>query len=157
MRLLQGSPFSIGQLAAVVLVACLVACQPAENPADTPKPWVGKWIAVGAVSDTEGELTISGVYHYYANRTFASQISFKDRPALEEDPSDPNEYKSLFDTYRAGFGTYSVNASEDTLTYEYSSNMRTHRIASPTSFQFTVAGDTMHVTYEMVKIILARE
>ncbi len=35
--------------------------------------------------------------------------------------------------------------------------MRTHRIASPTSFQFTVAGDTMHVTYEMVKIILARE
>jgi hypothetical protein len=157
MRTLQKSPISIGLLGAAGLALCLIACQPAGEPAAKADPWTGKWIAIQGISTADGELAIGGVYHYYANGTFASQIAFDEREALEADPSTPEEYKMLFDTYRAGYGTYTVNEPKDTLTYQYVSNMRTHRIASPTSFNFTVSGDTMIVRYEEFSLTFLRE
>jgi len=157
MKLFDKSPISIAPLATTALLLCLAACQPAGDPAGEAEPWTGKWIAVQGISEDEGEVAIGGVYHYYANGTFASQISFADREALEADPSTPEEYKALFKTYRAGYGTYTVNGSKDTLTYQYTSNMRTHRIASPTSFHFTVSGDTMETRYEKIRLTLVRE
>jgi hypothetical protein len=157
MRTLQKSPIWVGLLAAAGLALCLTACQPAGDPAAKAEPWTGKWIAIQGINEAEGEMAIGGVYHYYANGTFASQIGFDEREALEADPSTPEQYKVLFDTYRAGYGTYTVNEAKDTLTYQYTSNMRTHRIASPTSFRFTVSGDTMMVHYEAFTLTFLRE
>jgi hypothetical protein len=157
MRTLRNPTISVGLLAASLLALLLAACQPSGEPLAEAEPWTGKWIAVRGTSDAEGELAIDGVYQYHTNGTFASQISFLDRTALEADPATPEEYKVLFDTYRAGYGTYTVNETKDTLTYQYTANMRTHRIASPTSFHFTVSGDTMEVRYESVALTLVRE
>jgi len=157
MRILEMSPISITLLAAGALALCLIGCQPAGEPAGEAKPWTGKWVVVRGMSDADGELAIGGLYHYYADGTFASQLFLTDRETLEADPSTPEQYSALFDTYRAGHGTYTVNDAEDTLTYQYTSNMRTHRIASPTSFHFTVSGDTMEVRYETFTLTLVRE
>jgi len=127
----------------IITILILAGCQQQTEPAKKTNPWVGKWTLIKAVHEETGEINGQAVFHYYANGTFASQVSFPDRPTLTADPNSLEEYKSAFDSYRAGFGTYTINESKDTLNYEYSCNLRPHRIASPTSFYFEVIGDTL--------------
>ena len=79
-----------------LLVLLLAACQPEGETAQEPDPWTGKWIAVRAISDAEGEIALGGVYHYYENGTFASQLSFLNRTVLEADPATPEEYEFIY-------------------------------------------------------------
>ncbi len=134
---------SLKLLFLIITIFIFAGCQQQTEPTKKTDIWVGKWILTKAVHEETGEFKGQAIFHYYANGTFASQVSFPDRPTLTADPNTLEEYKGAFDSYRAGFGTYSINEAKDTLTYEYSCNLRPHRIASPTSFYFEVIGDTL--------------
>jgi len=144
-------------LTAITFILLLIGCQQQTESAKKTEPWVGKWVLEKAVHEETGEFKGNAIFHYYENGTFASQVSFNDRPTLTSDPNTSEEYKNAFDSYRAGFGTYTVNESKDTLTYEYNYNLRPHRIASPSSFYFEVIGDTMKLKIGKWSDTLIRE
>lgn len=147
-KLIASSVFVI-----LIMSGYFVGCQQTESESKT-KPWVGKWLFVEYEDSAGVKSAASGVYHYYDNGTFASQILTADRPGLTANPSTPEEYKAAFDGYRAGFGTYTVNEEEGTLTYEYSSNLRPHRIGQPTKVYFEVMNNTMTLEYRESGFIL---
>jgi hypothetical protein len=146
---------SLGVLGIAILVS---SCQaPATEEEAAAKPWVGKWSLVRIVSPEGEELAANGVWHYYADGTFSSQFGLVDRPSLEADPTEADEYQAAFDSYRAGFGTYTVDESGDSLTYEYVGNLRPHRIGQPTVLTIEVFGDTLTArTAEGWAILLTR-
>lgn len=130
-------------------------CQQVESEKEM-KPWVGKWTFVELVDSAGVKSPGIGVYHYYDNGTFASQIiTSMDRPNLTSNPSTFEEYKAAFDGYRAGYGTYTVNEEEGSLTYEYTSNLRPHRVGQPTQVYFEVKDDIMTLNYKEAGFILA--
>ncbi len=144
---------------ALIMFCILWTCQQPKVAEET-KPWVGKWMVVEGVDSSGVQFSDIGVYHYYNNGTFSSQlITSLDRPNLTSNPSTPGEYMAAFDVYRAGFGTYTINEKEDTLTYEYISNLRPHRIGQPTKVSFTVDNDIMTLIYNggAITITLKRE
>jgi len=117
-------------------------------------------MVVEGVDSSGVKFSDMGLYHYYNNGTFSSQlITSLDPPKLTSNPSTPGEYMAAFDVYRAGFGTYTINEEEDTLTYEYTSNLRPHRIGQPTKVAFTVDDDLMTLIYNagQITITLKRE
>ncbi len=130
-------------------------CQQVE-PEKEMKTWVGKWTFVEFADSTGVKSPGIGVYHYYDNGTFASQIiTSTERPNLTANPSTPEDYKAAFDGYRAGFGAYSVNEEEGSLTYEYTSNLRPHRVVGePTKVYFEVKDDIMTLNYKESGFIL---
>ena len=65
------------------------------------------------------------------------------RLELTSDPSSCEEVQAVFDSYRAGFGTYTVNEEEGSLTYEYESNLRPHRIGQPSKAKLQVKENQM--------------
>jgi hypothetical protein len=133
-------------------------CQQQPKSETEIKPWVGKWVVIEGTDSSGMKFSESGVYHYYANGTFSSQlITSLDRPALTSNPSTPGEYVAAFDRYRAGFGRYKVNEAEGTLIYEYICNLRPHRIEQPTKVSFKVENDKMTLIYNFGTITLKRE
>jgi len=139
----------------LILFYTFWGCQRTESENKT-KPWVGKWIFVEFADSAGVKSPGLGIYHYYDNGTFASQIiTSMDRPNLTSDPATFEEYKAAFDGYRAGYGTYTVNEEEGSLTYEYTSNMRPHRVRQPTQVYFEVKDDIMMLNYKEVGFILA--
>ena len=143
--------------ATILFILLFTGCQQQVETVKKSEPWVGKWVLKSAVHEETGEVKADAIFHYYENGTFASQASFYDRPTLTSNPNTLEEYKSAFDSYRAGYGRYTINETKDTLTYEYSSNLRPHRIASPTSFYFEVIGDTMKIKLGKWSDVLIRE
>ena len=144
----------------LILLYNFWGCQQVESEKEM-KPWVGKWTFVEFTDSAGVKYPAIGVYHYYDNGTFASQIiTSMDRPNLTSDPSTPEEYKAAFDDYRAGFGTYNVNEEEGSLNYEYTSNLRPHRVGQPsTKVYFEVKDDIMTLNYkeEGFSLTLKRE
>ena len=129
-------------------------CQQVESEKEM-KPWVGKWTFVEFADSAGVKSPGIGVYHYYDNGTFASQIvTSMDRPNLTSAPSTIEEYKAAFDGYRAGYGTYTVNEEDGSLTYEYTANLRPHRVRQPTQVHFEVKYDTMTLNYKELGFIL---
>jgi hypothetical protein len=136
-----------------ILFYTFCGCQPSDSGKQV-KPWVGKWVFIEYSDSTGAMHAWEGVYHYYDNGTFSSQILSPDRPSLTSDPSTLEEYKAAFDEYRAGYGTYTVNEEEGSLTYVYKSNMRPHRVGQPTLVYFEVKDDVMFLNYREMGIIL---
>lgn len=157
---MKESIWSFSKLTLFVVFVTLIlfytfwGCQQVE-PEKEMKPWAGKWTFVEFADSAGVKSPGKGVYHYYDNGTFASQIvtSFE-RPNLTADPSTPEQYKAAFDGYRAGFGTYTVNEEEGSLTYEYTSNLRPHRVGQPTKVYFEVKDDMMTLNYKEPGFIL---
>ncbi len=131
----------------IVLVAGLLiaGCQQKVES----KPWEGSWI-VSSWTTSDGEVQpTKGLYHYYPDGKFASQLMIPERLDLDANPETLEELKDAFSTYRAGFGTYSVDEEAGKLTYSYDSNMRTHRVKDePTTVAFEITDDDMVFTYD---------
>ncbi len=113
------------------------------------KPWEGRWI-VSSWTTPDGDVQPSkGLYHYYPDGKFASQVMIPERLDLDADPETLEELADAFSTYRAGYGTYSVDEQAGKLTYSYDSNMRTHRVKDePTTVAFEITDEDMVFTYE---------
>jgi hypothetical protein len=130
-------------------------CQQQKKSEIGTNPWVGKWTVAEGTDSSGVKFSERGVYHYYGNGTFASQlVTSVETPKLASDPSTPGEYQAAFDVYRAGFGSYSVNEEEGIMTYQYSSNMRPHRIGKPTDVSIKVEQDIMTLNYNEGAFIL---
>ncbi len=159
MKYFHGPLFKILCLATLLFMLFLTGCQQQMEYEKETEPWVGKWILKSAVNQqTREEAKVQGIFHLYENGTFTSQTSWGDRPAAASGTKTLEDYKELFNTYRAGYGTYTINATKDTLSYVYSHNMRPHRINdTPTVFYFKVTGDTMIVKHIKWHEILIRE
>ena len=142
----------------MVLLFLFAGCIEEQVKVKEVKPWVGKWNSVNYTDSTGNQYPWIGVYHYYADGTFSSQGLSPSRDMLLTDPSSIEEYESLFDYYRAGYGTYSVNEAEGIITYEYVANLRTHRVSKPTEVSFELKGDSLTLKYEemQVQILLIR-
>lgn len=141
-----------------VLLFLFLGCKEQQVEVKDVKPWIGKWNSVNYTDSTGNQYPWIGVFHYYEDGTFSNQGLTPARDTLASDPTTIEEYKALFDFYRAGYGTYSVDEMEGKLTYEYVSNLRTHRIGKPTEISFQVKGDSLMLKYEemQVHILLIR-
>ncbi len=138
----------------LILFYTFWGCQQVESEKEM-KPWVGKWTFVEFADSAGVKSPGEGVYHYNDDGTFASQIITSiERPNLTADPSTLEEYKAAFEGYRAGYGTYTVNEEEGSITYEYTSNMRPHRVGQPTKVYFEVKDDNMNFNYKELGFIL---
>jgi hypothetical protein len=130
-------------------------CQKQKETEMGTKPWIGKWTVFEGTDSSGVKFSERGVYHYYKNGTFASQlVTSIETPAIASDPSTPEEYQAAFDVYRAGYGTYSVNEEADIMTYQYSANMRPHRIGRPTEVAIQVKQDILTLNYNDGAFIL---
>ncbi len=113
------------------------------------KPWEGRWTLSKVISPEGDELVFSGLYHYYSDGKFTSQLVGPDRAALESDPVTLEELTAAVADYRAGFGTYSVDEQAGILAYSYETNLRTHRQKDePTPVPFEITPDGMVFTYD---------
>ena len=119
-------------------------------------PWIGKWILIEAIDPEGVGVEELGVWHYYSDGTFSSQLIVKDQPKLEYEPSTAEEFADVFRSYRAGFGTYTVNETGDTLTYEYQANMRPHRIGQPTKVFLQIEGNKMTQVIGYWKVVFQK-
>lgn len=130
----------------MLLVGLLIAgCQQKVES----KPWEGSWIVSNWTTPDGEVLPTKGLYHYYPDGKFASQLMIPERLDLDADPETLEELADAFSTYRAGFGTYSVDEQAGKLTYSYDSNMRTHRVKDePTTVSFELTADGMVFTYD---------
>jgi hypothetical protein len=138
----------------LILSYALWSCQETESE-NKAKPWVGKWTFIAYVDSGGATYPGKGVYHFYGDGTFTTQmIESLDRPNLTSSPSTLAEYEATFDQYRAGFGTYTVNEEEGSLIYEYTSNLRPHRVGKPTKVYFEFKDDTMTLNYKEAGFLL---
>ncbi len=113
------------------------------------KPWEGRWTVSKIISPEGDELAHSGLYHYYSDGKFASQLVGPDRAAVKSDPVTLEELTAAMADYRAGFGTYSVDEQAGILTYSYEANLRTHRQEDePTPVPFEITPDGMVFTWD---------
>ncbi|MCH7528416.1 MAG: lipocalin-like domain-containing protein [Candidatus Marinimicrobia bacterium] len=140
-KLYRISAVSIVLLAGLLIAGCK---QKVES-----KPWEGSWIVSNWATPDGEELPLKGLAHYYPDGKFASQMMESERLDLDTDPETLEELKDSFSTYRAGFGTYSVDEQAGKLTYSYDGNMRTHRVKDePTTVTLEITGDDMVFNYD---------
>lgn len=110
------------------------------------KPWEGRWIFSNVTTPDGNVVPCKGIFHYYADGKFAHQIMIPGRLDLDADPETLEELENAFSTYRAGFGTYSVDEQAGTYTVSYDANLRSKRIK---------AGKTYTYSYELTSDGLA--
>lgn len=125
----------IGVFAAIVLLLIgllSTGCQPKVES----KPWEGRWIFSNVTTPDGDVVPCKGIFHHYADGKFAHQIMIPGRLDLDADPETLEELENAFSTYKAGFGTYSVDEQAGTLTLSCDGNLRSHLMKAGKTFTY---------------------
>jgi len=136
----------------LLLIGILSAgCQPKVES----KPWEGRWIFSNVTSPDGDVMPLKGITHYYADGRFAFQLMEPDRLDLDADPETFEELENAFSTYKAGFGTYSVDEQAGTITESYDGNLRSRRLKKERtdSYELTPDGSRTYLSKRLEILI----
>ena len=104
------------------------------------KPWEGRWIVSQFKFFNGVEIsTVKGILHVYPDGKSSSQMMFSDRLDLGISPTSLSEFRNLFSTYWAGFGTYSVDKNAGTITFSDDGNLRPHLMKTTITFKYEIS------------------